>query len=647
MTRSRQAVCLLAALLLASSPCRAGEPAVEPAGGTPYKLLVVLDIAKSRVLTDVFRHQVERELKEGLQAALGELAVVEVQPDHPKLADVRARGLGPALNDWKERSDVKTHFILIDLVNSQYVVQSRQYDGPTGLPGPVVHTDYTADRAFVARVAELLVERDFGFTGTFRTWPRTPDPKNQPQPVKLDLRGAGSGVPLSRWVKKDDVFAVVHMYADGRTPPELVPWALVQIKEAPQDGTKDTDCTGLLFWRYTPPLASEGTAHAGYRCVKLGATRGPVRLRLLQAKGDKVAGPLSAQLEISRANFRSEENSKITGSSNPVTGIYDSAVYNPNAGPFDRVAFITVKKDNQDRAYLPLAIMDDQLVPVVVNATTVEQDALSQRVQHWQRQVDDAWLVYVAIFQDITAISRKAGVSREKILEQARAGLARMTDDYNRLSNERQEMPAEVGRRADVKSHDQLLVELKKEQTKLSGFVTEQEKIFTEESRPERRIALAQFVDAGLAEEKADYDQAIKLYESALKEIKDPQREEYLEKLKALWATKDEAHAAARRFVYDTFPGLDTAGLEREMENARKALAEFKRVGDKLSPNKLLQAANTHSSRIRQEAAKLKDENYDGQETDNQRLANVSKELVPLIKETVDFLQTKDSKDSK
>jgi hypothetical protein len=647
MTRSRQVVCLIGTLLLASSPCRAAgpapKPAVEPAGGPPYKLTVVLDIAKSRVLTDVFRHQVERELKEGLQAALGELAVVEVQPDHPKLADVRARGLGPALNDWKERSDVKTHFILIDLVNSQYVVQSRQYDGPTAMPGPVVHTDHTADRAFVARVAELLVERDFGFTGTFRSWPRTTDPKNQPQPVKLDLSGAGSGVPLSRWVKKDDVFAVVHTYADGRNP-DLVPWALVQIKEAPQDGTKDTDCTGLLFWRYTPPLAAEGVGHAGYRCVKLGATRGPVRLRLLQGKDDKVTGPLQAQLEISRSNFRREESGTITGSSNPVTGIYDSAVYNPNAEPFDRVAFITVRTGNQDRAYLPLAVMDDQFVPVVVNAGTVEQDALSQRFQRWQRQVDDAWLIHVAIFEDIREISQKGGVQREKILERARAGLARMTDDYNRLSSERQEMPGEVSRRPDVKRLDQVLQELKKGQTDLTEFVTKQEKIFTEESRPERRIALAQIVDAGLAEEKGEYGLAIDLYEKALKEIKDPAREEYVEKLKALWATKDEAHAAARRFIYETFPGLDTAGLDREMENASKALAECKRAGDRLSPVKLLQAANTHSSRIKQEADKLTQNNFEGQEKDQQRIGKVSKELAQLIKETVEFLRPKETK---
>ena len=478
------------------------------------------------MLTDVFRQQVERELKEGLQAALGELAVVEVRPDHPKLADVRARGLGPALGDWKERSAGKTHFVLIDLVNSQYEVQSRQYDGPTAMAGPVVHTDRTPDRAFVARVAELLVERDFGFTTTFDAWPKTDDPKNQPQPVQLKLEGAGLGVPLSRWVKKDDIFAVFHTYSDGRNP-ELVPWALLQVKEAPQDDVPDSACTGMLFWRYKPLPSAEGRGHAGYRCVKLGATRGPVRLRLFQqGKDGKVIGPLTDTLDIRRTGFRGE--GEITNSPNAVTGIYDSAVSNPNVEPFDRVAFITVRKGRQERAYLPLAIMDDQTVPVLVSAATEEQDALSQRFERWQRQVDDAWLVHVAIFQDIREIGQKPGVQREKVLERARAGLTRTTEDHNRLSGERQEMSREMiaRRAADVRRLDQVLQELKKGETYLAEFVNKQEAIFAKESAPERKIALAQIVDAGLAEEKGEYDEAIKLYDKALAVIDDDQPNE-------------------------------------------------------------------------------------------------------------------------
>src|SRR5581483_6120008 len=57
--------------------------AAQPEAHTPYHLQVVLHVAKHRLLTDVFRDRVERELRDGLQASLGELARVEVVRDHP------------------------------------------------------------------------------------------------------------------------------------------------------------------------------------------------------------------------------------------------------------------------------------------------------------------------------------------------------------------------------------------------------------------------------------------------------------------------------------------------------------------------------------------------------------------------------------
>ena len=59
----------------------------------PYQLTVVLHVADHRLLTDVFRDRVERELHDGLQAALGDLAEVKVVREHPKLAEVLEKGL--------------------------------------------------------------------------------------------------------------------------------------------------------------------------------------------------------------------------------------------------------------------------------------------------------------------------------------------------------------------------------------------------------------------------------------------------------------------------------------------------------------------------------------------------------------------------
>src|SRR6516165_4768667 len=83
--------------------------ALDPETKKPYKLTVVLHVADNRLLTDAFRERVERELREGLQAALGELGDVKVVREHPKLAEVLERGLR-SLDVWNERSGAKTHF---------------------------------------------------------------------------------------------------------------------------------------------------------------------------------------------------------------------------------------------------------------------------------------------------------------------------------------------------------------------------------------------------------------------------------------------------------------------------------------------------------------------------------------------------------
>jgi tetratricopeptide (TPR) repeat protein len=631
---------MMAALFLILSPWPVGDgvygQAADQGFVPPYQLTIVLDVAKSRVLTDVFRQQVERELQEGLQAALGDLARVTVEFDHPKLADIHANGLGRALDNWKVRSPVKTHFVCIDLINNQYEIRARQYDGPTGTASPVVHSDRTPDRAFVARAAALLIERDFGFTAKFSSWPKATDVKVQPQIVRLDLLGAGLGVSLSRFVKKNDVFAVVQMFRDGRA--ELVPWALVQVNEAPNDETPDAACTGKLFWRYKPP--AEGSDHDGYRCVKLGAVSGPVRLRLFQQKTDRIAGPLQATLEVRRLGFKEEAAGLLTGSPDSLTGIFTTASM-PSVEPFDRVAFVTVKIGGQPRAYVPIPILGDETVAVPMSTVAEQIDTISQRIERWQRHVDDAWLVHVEVFTDLRNLGQKIGTPRETLVTRAEAGLKRTIEDYNRLNTEKEGLIREAGAgRPEIKRLEQRLADLKEGEGFLSKFIDDQNKVINEDAKPERKAAKNQIIDAGIAEEKNDYQQAIDLYTNALKVIDDPKVKEHLEQLEAQWMLKDMDHARARKFIYETWPGLDTAGLEREMENARKALDECKKANDKLSPRKFIQATNSHFARIKQEKDGLKPDTRPDDEKPAQRIATVLPKLIELSSDAIEWVKT-------
>src|SRR6185437_10016638 len=57
----------------------------------PYDLTIVVHVAQNRLLTDVFRERIERELRDGFQAGLGDMGRVKVTHEHPRLADVLAR----------------------------------------------------------------------------------------------------------------------------------------------------------------------------------------------------------------------------------------------------------------------------------------------------------------------------------------------------------------------------------------------------------------------------------------------------------------------------------------------------------------------------------------------------------------------------
>lgn len=632
LSRSAYSLCAILVGLFSIQPT-AHSRAADPDFAKPYNLTVVLDVAKNRVLTDVFRQQVARELQDGLQAAMGDLARVVVVYEHPKLAEVRAKGLARALDGWKERSDVKTHFVLVDLVANQYEIQSRQHDGPTGTAGPVVRTDRTTDRAFVARAASLLIERDFGFTAFFPSWPKS---KEQPQIVQLELKGVGLGVPLSRFVQKDDVFAVVQM-PSGPGAARPAPFALVQIQDPPRDDAPEGACTGRLFWRYNPP--PEGRDHAGYRCIKLGAIRAPLRLRFLQLKPDGSAGPLTAALSIQvrRRGFGGEEAALVQGVTDSAGGF---STVRPGVAPFDRAAFVSVSSGGQLRVQLPVALADEQLLTVVVPVVSDLGDALALRFQGWTEQVAEAWLVHVSIFKEIQTLAEKPNASREAILKRARAGLSRTLEDHARLASEKDEMLIEFGKKPRPNSirQDQTLVDLKEGEKLLEGFIERQQKILDDENAPERRTALAQIEDAKLAEEKAEYAEAIALYKKALAVVNVPEVKQHLDKLLEQWEPRGDAHRAAREFIYQTWPGLDTPGLEREMDAARKALAECVKASDNLAPRKMLLATKAHAGRLTQELASLNPVNEDDVKPAKQ-IQTVSADLGRLTQEIVAFLK--------
>src|SRR5262249_51997513 len=110
-------------------PSSSARAALDPELKTPYHLRVVLEVAKHRLLTPVFIDQLRRDLRDLLQAGLGDLARVDVVREHPLLKGVRVNGLEKALEAYRQVADVKTHFLQITFAGGLYQMQARQHDG--------------------------------------------------------------------------------------------------------------------------------------------------------------------------------------------------------------------------------------------------------------------------------------------------------------------------------------------------------------------------------------------------------------------------------------------------------------------------------------------------------------------------------------
>src|SRR5947209_4984455 len=132
---SRAAAAL--ALLVAWSSAARAELDAEV--NKPYHLRIALRVASHRALTPVFKQQLQDELHDSLQAALGALADVEVldmsQPEvlanEPLIREVAARGLQKGLDGPQPLGTAKTHFVFVDFDNGQYEITARQHDGLT------------------------------------------------------------------------------------------------------------------------------------------------------------------------------------------------------------------------------------------------------------------------------------------------------------------------------------------------------------------------------------------------------------------------------------------------------------------------------------------------------------------------------------
>lgn len=599
----------------------------------PYNLHIVVHVAPNRLLTEVFRDRIERELRDGFQGALGDMGRVTVTHEHPRLGEVLERGLR-TLDGWKHREDVKTHFVLIDYAGVHYEIQTRQYDGTVARASPVVRRDRTRDRDFVAKAAALLLKQDFGVLGTV-----IEEPAGAKQLVKVELRGGALG-DMARWVKKNEVFALAP--PEGGSPLALR-WALLQVEQAPSEEARDGLCVCRYFHRYYV------RSLAGYRCIKLGTVETALRLRWVQQMpGGSKGKPLALRLtvDIRRYGFDGEELTKLHKRTDQ-NGVLDTT-HDGKDGVFNHVAFVRVVEGMKDpKPQVPVALYDDQPVFVEVNATQDRDVLFNVSAATWQNNIADSLHMQTAFFKRLETLGAKAE-QREAVIQEAERGLRRFREERTALLKQKEKLLAdarEAGREFKTAREDKRLADLAEGEQVLEQFVAKQREIEATENDPQLKKWRSAVENAKLLEKELEIDKAIALYESVQKEgFQDAALDAHLKQLRERWKLAGPEHEQARKFIYLVWPTLDTERLKDALPKARKALKACEEAGDLYSIRKLLRGTLAHADRLKKELEELHPELLADDAEPAKLRKEISEQIVQLGTDIQEYEKTHPSK---
>jgi hypothetical protein len=568
--------------------------AADPEARTPYQLRIVVRTADHPTLTPHFRTEVRKSLAGALEAALAPAGTVEVIDLNTTPADGRDAVLKAAAERGLDAIDLgatggpKTHFVFVDFVDGKYEVRTRQHDGSTGFVTPFTRRTVHPDRGFIGRLAGLAVAQDFGAIGSFET------PAVGATTVTIQLR-AGSLTPMDAWVKKGEVFAVVHLQQTGRAAPRAargkkevtapavagteVKGMLLQVVDGPRDGF----CTCKLYNRYRAGLTPDAFT-VGFRAVKLGTGEARLRLRLTDSASgvpfrNDVVQPRAGALDYPDAARANEEMTF-------ADGVFTSKE------PFKHLAFVSVRSADALIARIPVAVFEGQVATQPVDPRKAKISDGQAAALDMRERIRTARVMQFRCFEEIGTLQAK---DKPKALEYGEAA-------FTSLNKEAVALRAELARVRDRYKADapppvleEATSEIRslEEQTKrLISYLGELREAVKRDNDPNvkaaRRTIEQLVLDAGLLVEKFEFDRAITKYEEAGRAAaSEPAVREEIDKrladVRKIWGpAKDAEHTEARRFVFEVWPKLEMPSeVKEQLPAARKALEKCKAVADR------------------------------------------------------------------
>ncbi len=617
----RAKISLLLLVLMSSSVQAELDPGVKK----PYHLEIVLQVGANRVFTPLFQEQLQRDVQNQLKLHFGNLARVEVTRVHPLLGDIEAKGLDAAIESWESLSERTTHFVLLDYRAGTYQIQTRFHDGLTGQAAPLRQHGQTHDRAGVAGAIASLIETSFCPVGAVTAV--APGGKD----VTLKLQGGELGVPMDRWVQRGQVFAVSRIHDEnGKQRAARLEWALLEVIDAAANGV----CTCKYRHRYQEDTLSESPGTLGYRVLRLPTVKEAVKVQLLD---DTTLQPLDGvRVVVSRPDVVAGTE-KLRTNRDGLAG---------TQAAFAHLAWVQVLSGDTVRAQFPVEVIPGRTVIARVKIQT-DREALAPleaRRDAWLRRVYDNVRMSSERSREL---SGQLNQSLKAAVDSGRKSLPLLEAEITYLDREHDQLHRLVKDKNlgyDLREGRQQIDDLRKQAADLKAFVERIEAVLKEPGN-EESLGLHKLLErAKLLEREADFDKAIRLYEQVVQANPDQSAKikTYLDRLKADWKEKNDDHALARKFIYETWPTLDVAGLGKRLEEAKKHLAACERAGDKLTPRKLLLVNVVHTVNLKKQLDTLKRRDTEDNRNQAKIVVQISEGLLRLHDDAAAFVGKRD-----
>ena len=593
----------------------------------PYIWRVVLQTPIHPALGEAVRARLGRDLQAALQpvvgGALGRVEVVDLQTLPEKnwepLWKAFADAGWPALEkpEAQKLTGVKTHFVKLEVRDGpMFRIEARQLDGSTGLLSAVIRTTETPNADTVARLAGLLVAKDFGPVGTVEAVP------GDDKLVAVKFRG-GQLPGFDRTVQTGDVLAFGLVLETprpgGKTKSELPP----QLAGKPQPSTflriiskiSNGECRCELL---TPPPPAKHPLVAvknvvGYRAMKVSTQESKVQVRLLDKDGKMPPSTTSLEVWATDTGFNLKPTSRDTLELQK--GVYCGG------RPLKNVACVIVRV-GATKGYPFVVPLIPGAGPVTLRVTVVKADIekaeFEQACERFRARVADAGSAQVELFKGlgklITEGQHEAALTRATNGVQAaeRADLI-LSDELARLKKDqfiKEAYPSGLlatgeeqlkGLRTGKPELEKRIGDLKAAIAKANDPVK-----FEKEFRANEFVRQIQYhVGRGeVPEAEALYDQLIDLTKQEEMKAKKAQ-------LQAEWATTNDAHKKARAFLLDEWRKASTlADYQPLLPQLQPTVDTFVKNSDRLGLRNLLSAIGITYARLQDQLAPL-DENTD------------------------------------